>query len=135
MRDLVVMQNNTIFLIFQIMAKTLLNLLLILSLLGAGQVVGQSIITPFGKNRVQYHNDQFKWSRYETENFMTYWYGKSRYISQSVIQMAELDHEEIQKILEHTLGEKIEIIVYTDLSDLKQANICLLYTSPSPRDS
>ena len=105
------------------MAKTLLNLLLILSLLGAGQVVGQSIITPFGKNRVQYHNDQFKWSRYETENFMTYWYGKSRYISQSVIQMAELDHEEIQKILEHTLGEKIEIIVYTDLSDLKQANI------------
>jgi len=39
--------------------------------------------------------------------------------------MAELDHDEIQKILEHTLSEKIEIIVYTDLSDQKQSNIGL----------
>ena len=85
----------------------------------------QSIVTPFGKNRVQYHNDQLNWTRYETENFMTYWYGKSRNIAQSVVQMAELDHDEIQKILEHTLSEKIEIVVYTDLSDQKQSNIGL----------
>lgn len=105
------------------MAKTIVYLIMILCMLSAGQTLGQSIVTQFGKNRVQYHNDQYNWSRYETENFMTYWYGKSRNISQTVIQMAELDHEEIQKILEHTLGEKIEILVYTDLSDLKQANI------------
>jgi len=84
---------------------------------------GQSIATEFGKNRVQYHDDQFNWSRYETENFVTYWYGKSRNIAQPIIQLAELDHDEIQKILEHTLSYKIEIIVYTDLSDLLQSNI------------
>lgn len=117
------MQNRAIFLIFQLMSKITVYLTLLLSLCLTGPIAGQSIVTQFGKNRVQYHNDQYNWSRYETENFMTYWYGKSRNISQTVIQMAELDYEEIQKVLEHTLGEKIEILVYTDLSDLKQANI------------
>jgi len=84
---------------------------------------GQSIITEFGKNRVQYHDDHYNWNRYETENFTTYWYGKGRNIAQPVIQLAELDHEDIQKTLEHTLSNKIEIIVYTDLSDLLQSNI------------
>ena len=56
---------------------------------------------------------------------MTHWYGKARNIAQPTIQLAELDHEEIQKILEHTLSRKIEIIVYTDLTDLKQSNIGL----------
>ncbi len=85
----------------------------------------QAINTEFGKNRVQYHDDHLNWSRYETENFVTYWYGKARNIAQPVLQLAELDHEEIQKILEHTLSNKIEIIVYIDLSDLKQSNIGL----------
>ncbi len=87
--------------------------------------ISQAINTPFGKNRIQYHNDQYNWSRYETENFVTYWYGKSRNIAQPIIQLAELDHGDIQKLLEHALSDKIEIIVYTDLSDLKQSNIGL----------
>ena len=98
---------------------------LILLLANCAYISAQSIITEFGKNRVQHHDDLYNWSRYETENFMTYWYGKSRNIAQTVIQMAELDHNEIQKVLEHTLSDKIEIIVYTDLSDLKQSNIGL----------
>ena len=85
----------------------------------------QSINTPFGKNRVQYHNDFNNWTKYETENFITYWYGKSRNIAQPVVQMAELDHDEVQRILEHTITDKIEIIVYIDLTDLKQSNIGL----------
>lgn len=85
----------------------------------------QSINTSFGKNRVQYHNDFTSWTRYETENFITYWYGKSRNIAQPVVQMAELDHDEVQQILEHTISDKIEIIVYIDISDLKQSNIGL----------
>ncbi len=84
---------------------------------------GQSINTNFGKNRVQYHDDFNKWDKYETENFISYWYGKSRNIGQSVAQMAELDHDEIQRILEHRLNKKIEIVVYVDLSDVKQTNL------------
>lgn len=86
-------------------------------------LTGQSINTKFGKNRVQYHDDFNKWDRYETENFITYWYGKARNVGQASAQMAELDHDEIQRILEHRLNKKIEIVVYVDLSDVKQTNL------------
>lgn len=84
---------------------------------------GQSINTEFGKNRVQYHDDFNNWWEYETGNFITYWYGKGRFIAQPTIRMAEMDHDAIQKILEHRINDKIEIIVYTDITDLKQSNI------------
>lgn len=85
--------------------------------------LSQSINTKFGKNRVQYHDDFDQWDKYETENFITYWYGKSRNIGQASVQLAELDHDEIQRILEHRINKKLEIIVYKDLADLKQSNL------------
>lgn len=87
------------------------------------KIDAQSINTNFGKNRVQYNDDFDSWFEYETENFIVYWYGKGRNIAQTVIQLAELDHDEIQQILEHRINDKIEIIVYLDLTDLKQSNI------------
>ena len=86
-------------------------------------VSGQSIYTEFGKNRVQYHDDFKGWWMYETENFVTYWYGKGRNVAQSVIQIAEHDNAEIQGILEHRFNDKIEIVVYLDVTDMKQSNI------------
>jgi len=83
----------------------------------------QSIQTEFGKNRVQYHDDFKDWWQYETDNFITYWYGKSRFVARPTILMAEGDHDELQRVLEHRMNDKIEIIVYTDISDLKQSNI------------
>jgi len=96
-----------------------------LMLIACNTCYSQSINTEFGKNRIQHHDDFNNWSRYETENFVTYWYGKSRNIAQPVIQLSEFDHDEIQRLLEHTLSDKIEIIVYIDVSDLKQSNIGL----------
>jgi hypothetical protein len=84
---------------------------------------GQTTQTEFGKNRVQFHTDFAEWSQYESRNFIAYWYGEGRLIGQSVVQMAEYDFFDIQGILEHRLNDKIEIIVYTDLTDLKQSNI------------
>ncbi len=95
---------------------------LLIAILPCSFVSSQSIATTFGKNRVQYHDDFNKWDVYETPNFVTYWYGKGRFIAQSVVQMAELDHDEIQGVMEHRFNDKIEIIVYTDLTDLKQSN-------------
>ena len=77
----------------------------------------------FGKNRVQYHKDFEDWSYYETQNFITYWYGEARRVGQLAVQLAELDFIEIQSLLEHRINEKTEIIVYTDVSDIKQSNI------------
>ena len=84
---------------------------------------GQGTQIEFGKNRVQYHDDFKEWLQYETPNFTTYWYGKSRNVGQAVVQMAELDHDAIQNVLEHRINDKIEIIVYADITDLKQSNI------------
>lgn len=86
-------------------------------------LTGQSIYTEFGKNRVQYHDDFNDWWMYETEDFVTYWYGKGRNIAQTVIQIAEHDNAEIQSVLEHRFNDKIEIVVYVDITDLKQSNM------------
>ncbi|MEP6646730.1 MAG: hypothetical protein ABJC12_06550, partial [Saprospiraceae bacterium] len=83
----------------------------------------QNVNTEFGKNRVQYHDDFDQWNMYETENFVTYWYGKGREIAHTVVQMAELDNPSIQNVLEHKMNDKIELIVYLDLTDMKQSNL------------
>ncbi len=87
------------------------------------QIEAQNTSSKFGKNRVQYHDDFDEWMQYESLNFITYWYGKGRNIGQATVMMAEQDYDAIQNILEHRINDKIEIIVYTDVTDLKQSNI------------
>ena len=105
---------------------TYLRYILLISLTLMVTAVGaQSIYTEFGKNRIQYHDDFDDWWMYETDNFVTYWYGKGRNVAQSVIQLAELDYQSIQNVLEHRFNDKIQIIVYLDVADMKQSNIGL----------
>ena len=92
-------------------------------LLLPGLAQAQVSSVEFGKNRIQYHQDYEEWSQYESQNFITYWYGESRYIGQAVVQIAEYDFASIERILEHRMNDKIEIIAYTDLTDVKQSNI------------
>jgi len=95
-------------------------------LLGAapGAVFAQTTSqTSFGKNRVQYHRQFDEWMHYETHNFDTYWYGDARNIAQSALQIAEMDFGAVQQMLEHQMSEKIELLVFSDISDLKQSNI------------
>ena len=87
------------------------------------QLFGQGTQVEFGKNRVQFHKDFAEWSQYESDNFISYWYGKGRNIGQAAVQLAELDFLNIQSILEHRINDKIQLIIYTDLTDLKQSNI------------
>ena len=99
--------------------RTTLVCLLALPLLAFGQINDME----FGKNRVQFHRFFDDWDEYESENFVAYWYGEGRFVGQATVQLAELDFEEIQKTLEYRLNEKMEIIVFTDLTDLHQSNI------------
>lgn len=103
------------------MRKALLYIMFLC--LGVFHLTGQTVQTEFGKNRIQYHDDFENWNMYETENFITYWYGKGRNIGHTVVQMAEMDNDEIRSVLEHRFNDKIEIIVYLDLTDLKQSNL------------
>jgi hypothetical protein len=99
--------------------KLTLTWLCFLPLFGMAQINQMQ----FGKNRVQFHRFFDDWDQYESENFVTYWYGKGRFVGQAAAQIAELDFEEIQRTLEYRLNDKMEIIVYTDLTDLHQSNI------------
>lgn len=105
----------------RIMGRLILPVLTVLFL--PFWVSGQNVATEFGKNRIQYHDDFDNWDMYETENFVTYWYGKGREIAHTVVQMAELDNPSIQNILEHKMNDKIELLVYLDLTDMKQSNL------------
>ena len=77
----------------------------------------------FGKNRVQYHHYFDEWSQYESQNFISYWYGQSQNIGITAAQFAELDYAELQKTIEYRVPDKTELIIYTDISDLHQSNI------------
>jgi hypothetical protein len=94
------------------------------ALLSGGALLAQTTSqTSFGKNRVQYSRQIDEWMLYETPNLITYWYGDARNVAQSALQIAEMDFAAVQQLLEHQMSEKIEVLVFSDLSDLKQSNI------------
>jgi hypothetical protein len=97
--------------------------LFLLLLMGSFSLSAQVSAVEFGKNRVQHHDDFEEWSQYESRNFITYWYGEARMVGQAVVLLAEQDFARIESTLEHRMNDKIEIIVYTDITDLKQSNI------------
>ncbi|HMR43109.1 MAG TPA: hypothetical protein PKC40_04715, partial [Saprospiraceae bacterium] len=99
------------------------NSFTLLFLLAAFVIQAQPINTEFGKNRVQFHKEFDEWSHYESDNFETYWYGEGRNIGQAAVQIAEQEFADIQNILEHRINDRIHIIVYKDLTDLKQSNL------------
>ncbi len=92
-------------------------------LLAQIDVSAQGIQNEFGKNRVQYHDDFDEWQQYESTSFITYWYGKSRPVGQIATQIAENEVAELQQLLEYRTNDKMELIVYADISDLRQSNI------------
>ncbi len=98
-------------------------LLFLMSLIWTIESQAQQSQIEFGKNRVQYHKRFDEWMKYESRNFVTTWYGTGRKIAETASLMAEADLPHIQELLEYTPPDKIRIIVYTDLSDLKQTNI------------
>ncbi len=104
---------------FSILTKAILSLFLVSSF--NIFLTAQATQTEFGKNRVQFH--KFTWFEYETDNFNVYWYGDGKQIGITAAQLAEWDYSEIQEILEHRISRKIGILVFTDITDLKQSNI------------
>ncbi len=72
---------------------------------------------------MQYHDDFDQWSSYESDNIRTYWYGKSRDVGFIVAKIAENEYPEILDLLEHKINQKIQILVFSDLTDENQSNI------------
>ncbi len=98
-------------------------LLTLLSCIALAGLSAQTSRVEFGKNRVQYHKDFEEWEKYESDNFITYWYDNNQGVGQAVVQFAEYDFAYIQKMLESRLNEKVQLITYRDITDVKQSNI------------
>ncbi|MFK7907672.1 MAG: hypothetical protein AB8B69_21215 [Chitinophagales bacterium] len=95
--------------------------LFIVTLLQTSTAFAQGYYTTFGQNRVQYHD--FEWSYYEAPNFLAYFYQGGQQLGKFSIMVAESNLEAIEAKLEFKVNRKVEIMVYHNLSDLKQSNI------------
>lgn len=98
-------------------------LLFILTLTFFINVSAQRSNTIFGQSRVQYEN--FKWKKFETENFEIYYYQKGGKLAQSVAKYAEKDYGRITSLLGYYSYKKIQLVVYNSISDRAQSNIDL----------
>ncbi len=78
----------------------------------------------FGKNRVQY--GEFLWSYFRFDEFETYFYLNGKELAIFTAEYARMQIPRMQARLETSLGEKIQFIIYNNLSDLKQSNIGLI---------
>ncbi|MCS6991909.1 MAG: hypothetical protein NZL95_08615 [Chitinophagales bacterium] len=107
-------------------SKATIRLGLVLLLLGhRAYLPAQTPDQLFGQNRVQYKD--FVWSYYESEHFTVFFYLGGQELARFVVLDAEKTLPLIEKQLEYRLGDKIDIIVYNTIDDLKQSNIGLGY--------
>ena len=87
----------------------------------------QGMYTDFGQNRVQY--GRFDWSFVRSENFDAFFYSGGRELGTFAARNAETQLGDIEKIVDHRLSGRLEIICYNTLSDYKQANFGLAEAS------
>ena len=79
--------------------------------------------TDFGQNRVQY--GKFEWSFVRSENFDAFFYSGGRELGTFAARNAEDQLNAVEKVVDHRLSGRVEIICYNSLSDYKQANFGL----------
>lgn len=75
----------------------------------------------FGKNRVQYNEFEWKFQRYD--RFDIYSYRGNDDLAEQVARMAYKNLAQIEKLLDSPLDERVQILVFNNLSDLKQSNV------------
>ncbi len=83
----------------------------------------QTINTKFGKNRVQYHEVFNDWWMYENDHYIIYWYGKERNIAKTAILLSQISYDDIEKTLDFKINKKIQVIIYSNVSDFRQSNL------------
>src|SRR5256885_1059452 len=82
---------------------------------------GQTSEQTFGQNRVQYKD--FVWSYFQTDRFIAYFYLGGQELGKFTIVDAEKEMNDIEQRLEYKMNDRIEILIYNNLDDLKQTNI------------
>ncbi|MFZ4706386.1 MAG: hypothetical protein ACOYMF_10310 [Bacteroidales bacterium] len=78
----------------------------------------------FGKNRVQYND--FQWTYFKFTGFDVYFYLNGKELATHTARYAKENIPEIGRRLQGTLNEKIDFVIFNNLTDLKQSNIGLV---------
>lgn len=78
----------------------------------------------FGKSRVQYH-EPYLWKHQDFERFQVYYYPGEEQLSEYVAKSFQLELERIELEFDFSLSDKMEVIVFKSLTDLRQSNIGL----------
>jgi len=94
----------------------------LLPLTSTAQFYNGSQLT-FGKNRVQFND--FFWTYFRFDKFDTYFYLNGRELAEYTAAYADLNIRKIELTLQSGLEDKIQFIIFNNLSDLKQSNIGL----------
>ena len=97
--------------------------LLFFSVSASAQIEGMTQ-RPFGKNRVQYKD--FEWKMKSSDNFEVYYYDYGNFISDYAILFAENEFPKLCETLGHTPEGKTRLFLYNSLGDLQQSNIGLV---------
>ena len=83
----------------------------------------QGYQTNFGKNRVQYQ--EFLWTFYRFKNFDTYFYLGGQEHALFIGRTADKHIQELEKLLDYRLDNRIQFVIYNTLSEYHQSNITL----------
>lgn len=75
----------------------------------------------FGKNRVQYND--FDWVYFRFDAYDVYFYRGNEELARSVARLTAQHLPQIENYLDAPLDERIQILVFNSLSDLKQSNV------------
>lgn len=75
----------------------------------------------FGKNRVQYN--QFLWTFYRFDRFDLYFYNQGEPLAERVAYLVDRNLKELESRLDAPVEDRIQIILFNNLSDLKQSNL------------
>ena len=75
----------------------------------------------FGQNQVQY--DRFRWSEWETEHFIIYYYPEEAAATMDAARMAERSYARLSRVLDHQFREKKPIVLFSSRTDFGQNNV------------
>ncbi len=75
----------------------------------------------YGKNRVQYND--FDWVFLRFDAFDVYFYRGNEELAENVAKLTHKNLPQIENYLDAPLDERIQILVFNNLSDLKQSNV------------
>ncbi len=77
----------------------------------------------YGKNRVQYTD--FKWHYFRFDRYDVFYHDQGKDVAQKTAELVNQNLSQLEKYLDARLSDRIQVLVFRNLTDLKQSNVNL----------